>query len=134
MKKSRQDQMMPTGISEDRLAKGNTEYPTSEYVPSVVRRHAYKRRSDAIKQTSDTQNIRSKSASLFCGTQEAYVSKVTIEEVFDIIDTEGLAYSIDGYLNADMIEDRALSSLWKKAQDAMSDVAKYIKDTGGSPD
>jgi len=40
----------------------------------------------------------------------------------------------DGYLNADRIEDQTLSALWKKAQDAMSEVEKYIKDNGGCDD
>ena len=55
----------------------------------------------------------------------------TIQEVAMIIQIEGLEYAITEYLSADSIEDVVLKDLWKKANESIRNVDKYLENILG---
>jgi hypothetical protein len=52
----------------------------------------------------------------------------SIQDLADIVEIEGLGYSISDYVNPDKIEDASLKKLWKKAQDALRAVQDFLDD------
>jgi hypothetical protein len=54
------------------------------------------------------------------------MTKHTNEEIYNIIDKEGLGYAVTSYLNSDNIEDEKLVELWKIAQRALLDIENYL--------
>lgn len=52
--------------------------------------------------------------------------KHTNKEVYDIIDREGLGYSVLSYVSSDNIEDEKLAELWKIAGRALLDIKNYL--------
>jgi hypothetical protein len=55
-------------------------------------------------------------------------NKYTVEQVAEIIESEGLGYAIQEYTPANRIEDPILAGLWAQAQDALDAVEKYVGD------
>jgi hypothetical protein len=55
------------------------------------------------------------------------MTKKTIQDVVDIINTEGLGYAVQDYLNFDNIEDKELLKLWMVAQETLDAIEKYIE-------
>lgn len=54
------------------------------------------------------------------------MKKFTIKEVAEIVDNEGLDYSIMEYLNSNSISDEYLSELWKTAQEVLVDIQEIL--------
>ncbi len=53
--------------------------------------------------------------------------KKTLKEVASYVESEGLGYSIQSGLSWKDIEDKKLASLWKKADDIMSDIEDILE-------
>jgi hypothetical protein len=58
------------------------------------------------------------------------MSKYSVQEVAEIVESEGLGYAITGYLDADKIEDETLRELWKQAADILGKIEKIIEPYG----
>lgn len=56
------------------------------------------------------------------------MKKRTIQEVGNIVGTEGLGYAIQDYLGADKIEDKDLAKLWKDAELALNAVQTFLEE------
>lgn len=56
------------------------------------------------------------------------MSKVTKEELAQIVDSEGLGYAVQHYLSADKIEDEELSRLWKEAGELLNKIDNILED------
>ena len=54
--------------------------------------------------------------------------KLSIEEVADIINSEGLGYAVHGYLDADQIEDPELAKLWREADAALCAISDICEE------
>ena len=52
---------------------------------------------------------------------------LTNDEVVDYISYEGLGYSIYGYINPPMIEDKTLARLWTEARRAMQKIVEHLE-------
>jgi len=48
--------------------------------------------------------------------------KKTIEDLYDIVQNEGLGYAVSDYVNADTIEDDEMRKLWENASEALKKV------------
>lgn len=55
------------------------------------------------------------------------MKKYTLQEVADIVDTEGLGYAITDYTGSDSIEDEELSKLWKEAEEVLGKINKILE-------
>ena len=53
--------------------------------------------------------------------------KLTIEEVADIVEGEGLGYAVTDYMNSDSIEDEELAKLWEEASIAMRKIQEILE-------
>jgi hypothetical protein len=59
--------------------------------------------------------------------------KYSIEQVADIVESEGLGYAIQHYMSADSIEDEDLARLWRIAKEALDQIvdgANELDDEG----
>lgn len=54
----------------------------------------------------------------------------TIEDVRDVVETEGLDYAVVHYLGAESIEDEDLRRVWQEAHDALGAINAIL----GTPD
>lgn len=54
------------------------------------------------------------------------MEKVTLEEVAQIIDSEGIGYAITGYLTYDKIADPRLAELWLQAQQVLAEIEEML--------
>ncbi len=52
--------------------------------------------------------------------------KLSIEDVFDVIEKEGFGYAIQCYLSADRIEDERLKQLWSEAKERLDEIERII--------
>ena len=59
------------------------------------------------------------------------MNKKTVEDVGNIVGTEGLGYAVEDYLNANNIENEELSELWKNAQIAMGFLRAFLYENLG---
>ncbi len=55
-------------------------------------------------------------------------TKLTISAINDIVESEGLGYAIQDYLNADRIADPDLSEMWAKAAEQLNEITAYLED------
>ncbi|MEI2465168.1 hypothetical protein [Niallia taxi] len=53
--------------------------------------------------------------------------KYSIQDVADIVDSEGLGYAITGYLSSANIEDDNLRELWIKAAEVLDKIEKTLE-------
>ena len=60
--------------------------------------------------------------------KETESTKLTVDEVNDLIIEEGLGNALLYHMSFGTIEDKELSDLWKKAFTAMNDVSIYVDD------
>ena len=51
----------------------------------------------------------------------------TLEDLYAIVESEGLDYAIENYVNADKIEDEAVRAKWKAAEEALAAVREMLK-------
>lgn len=51
----------------------------------------------------------------------------SIEDVADIVSSEGLDYAILHYMSSEEIEDEALSSLWEQAKTVLSEINAILE-------
>ena len=56
------------------------------------------------------------------------MEKHTIEEVRDIIETEGLGYAVQDYMSAESIADETLAHYWKKASEYLNKITDYVEE------
>lgn len=54
------------------------------------------------------------------------MSSLTNEEVADIVEQEGLGYSVMDYLSSEQIEDEVLRALWENAADLLYKIDSYL--------
>lgn len=54
--------------------------------------------------------------------------KLTVREIRDIVESEGLGYAIKEYLHTTEIADDKLAKMWKKCADLMNQIEEYIND------
>jgi len=52
--------------------------------------------------------------------------KKTIEDLYYIVENEGLGYAVADYVNADTIEDDEMRNLWKEAEEASKKVQRIL--------
>lgn len=52
--------------------------------------------------------------------------KKTIEDLYDIVQNEGLGYAVADYVNPDTIEDDEMRKLWKEADEALKKVQRVL--------
>lgn len=50
------------------------------------------------------------------------------EEVFALIENEGIGYAIRYCLNADRIQDADLAAMWDEARQVINDIESYLAD------
>ncbi|WP_425203736.1 hypothetical protein [Priestia megaterium] len=56
--------------------------------------------------------------------------KKTIEDLYYIVENEGLGYAVADYVNPDTIEDDEMKKLWEEAEAALSKVQKVLDKWG----
>ena len=56
--------------------------------------------------------------------------KYSIEQVADIVHSEGLDYAITDYMSADSIKDPDLARLWRIAKEALDGISEILPDEG----
>lgn len=54
--------------------------------------------------------------------------KLTVAQVQEVIESEGLEYAVLSYLLADKIANHDLSDLWTKAKEALEEIQSFIED------
>lgn len=54
--------------------------------------------------------------------------KYSIEQVADIVNSEGLGYAIQHYMSGDNIEDPELAKQWEKAKATLNIIEMILKD------
>ncbi len=54
--------------------------------------------------------------------------KLTISQINDIVETEGLGYAIEDYLASNRIADADLADMWAKASELLKEIQSYIED------
>lgn len=54
--------------------------------------------------------------------------KLTVAQVQEVIETDGLEYAVLSHLSADKIANHDLSDLWAKAKEALEEVQLFIED------
>ena len=59
-------------------------------------------------------------------SKEDKVEKHTIEEIRDIVDSEGLGYAVTSYMASTEIKDEELASLWRTASDALEKIERIL--------
>lgn len=59
---------------------------------------------------------------------EKEADKLSLEEVKDIVESEGLGYAVLHYLRASRIKDAVLKELWYEAYRAMSKLEEFLED------
>lgn len=50
----------------------------------------------------------------------------TNEEIADVVESEGLGYAVQYYLNPELIEDDELKQKWQDAKDALDALTEYL--------
>lgn len=53
--------------------------------------------------------------------------KLTVNDVKEIVEYDGLGYSIQNGISHDNIADETLASLWREARAIMEDIALYLE-------
>lgn len=54
--------------------------------------------------------------------------KLTVAQVGEVIESEGLGYAIQSYLSADRIADHDLADMWERAANLLNEIEQYIED------
>lgn len=52
--------------------------------------------------------------------------KMSLKEVAEVIEMEGLGYAVMEYMDADSIKDKHLADLWEEARVAMKNIDNYL--------
>lgn len=55
------------------------------------------------------------------------MKKYTLQDVADIVQSEGLGYAIHSYLSHDRIEDEELAKLWRDCSDLMDKIKAKLE-------
>ena len=53
--------------------------------------------------------------------------RYSAEDLARIVESEGLGYAIQGYVNPEQIEDPILRAVWTNAQEAMEEIERWIE-------
>jgi hypothetical protein len=53
--------------------------------------------------------------------------KKTLKEVAKIVDSEGLGYAIEDYMDADRIEDPKLRAEWRRAKQSIDKIREMLQ-------
>lgn len=56
------------------------------------------------------------------------MEKMSVEEVRDVIESEGLDYAIMHYMSADNIMDETLRKYWTKAAEYLNKITDYVEE------
>jgi len=54
-------------------------------------------------------------------------NKYSLQDVANIVESEGLDYAITGYMGADRIEDAELAKQWNIAREALEKIEEILK-------
>jgi len=54
--------------------------------------------------------------------------KLTVREIRDVIESEGIGYAIKEYLHSSEISDDKLAKMWKKCADLLNQIEEYVND------
>lgn len=54
--------------------------------------------------------------------------KLTVAQVQEVIETDGLEYAVLSHLSSDKIANHDLSDLWSKAKEALEEIQLFIED------
>lgn len=57
------------------------------------------------------------------------MTKKSLQEVRDIIESEGLGYAIQAYISGNSIEDAWLAKKWNQASELLYEIHEYICDS-----
>jgi hypothetical protein len=60
--------------------------------------------------------------------------KYSISRIADIIETEGLSYTITEYLSPTNIRDEELATMWEEARDLLIRIEEYVDNHNGTDD
>ena len=55
----------------------------------------------------------------------------SVQAVKEVVEMEGLAYTIQGYLSVEYIEDEKLQVLFLAARQTLSNIEKYLEEVTG---
>lgn len=58
------------------------------------------------------------------------MSKYSLEDMAEIIDSEGLGYAIEDYVNSEDIEDPRLVDLWDQATVTLAAIRHLLSEVG----
>lgn len=53
-------------------------------------------------------------------------AKMSMQDIADVVENEGLGYAIKSYLSWKSIEDKQLAKLWKAAGDVMNKIESIL--------
>ncbi|ATF13531.1 hypothetical protein A616_16575 [Brevibacillus brevis X23] len=56
------------------------------------------------------------------------MKKYSIKQVAEIVDSEGLGYAIQSYLNHENVEDEELAAMWKECGELMARIYSKLED------
>jgi hypothetical protein len=56
------------------------------------------------------------------------MKKMSIEQVKDVIEAEGLGYGCQHYMGADEISDPRLARMWLKAGELLNQIEEYVNE------
>jgi hypothetical protein len=62
------------------------------------------------------------------------MAKLSVSQVADIVEAEGLGYAIKDYLGAGRIADPELAAMWDEAKDLLIRIEEYIEMNQGDGD
>jgi hypothetical protein len=57
--------------------------------------------------------------------------KYTVEEVAEIVQSEGLGYAVQNFLSASRIEDPELADKWRRARQLLDEIEDYLREAVG---
>lgn len=55
------------------------------------------------------------------------MKKYSLEELAQVVESEGLGYAIQHYLDAERIEDPEMAALWKQCAELMDQIDKKLE-------
>lgn len=53
--------------------------------------------------------------------------KKSVDQVAEIIETEGLGYAIQHYLSPENIADKKLADMWQRAAALLKEIERYVE-------
>jgi len=56
--------------------------------------------------------------------------KLTLQQVFDVVETEGLGYAVQYHTGYESIADKDLAKYWKQAKEALDNIQSMLDEYG----